>query len=54
MEHDWVPIPEPSISQAGDMTSAAAIPTVTLNDENTIPVVGLGVGELSEEPRAAG
>jgi 2,5-diketo-D-gluconate reductase A len=30
------------------MTSAAAIPTVTLNDENTIPVVGLGVGELSE------
>jgi diketogulonate reductase-like aldo/keto reductase len=30
------------------MTSAAAIPTVTLNDENTIPVIGLGVGELSE------
>ncbi len=30
------------------MTSAAAIPTVTLNDENTIPVVGLGVGELSD------
>jgi diketogulonate reductase-like aldo/keto reductase len=27
---------------------AAAIPTVTLNDENTIPVIGLGVGELSE------
>ena len=27
---------------------AAAIPTVTLNDENTIPVVGLGVGELSD------
>ena len=30
------------------MTSAAAIPTVTLNDENTIPVIGLGVAELSE------
>ena len=24
------------------------IPTVTLNDENTIPVIGLGVGELSD------
>ena len=30
------------------MTSPAAIPTVTLNDENTIPVIGLGVGELSD------
>jgi diketogulonate reductase-like aldo/keto reductase len=30
------------------MTSGAAIPTVTLNDDNTIPVLGLGVGELSE------
>jgi 2,5-diketo-D-gluconate reductase A len=30
------------------MTSAAAIPTVTLNDQNTIPVIGLGVGELSD------
>jgi 2,5-diketo-D-gluconate reductase A len=30
------------------MTSAAAIPTVTLNDENSIPVIGLGVGELSD------
>lgn len=30
------------------MTSAAAIPTVTLNDDNTMPVLGLGVGELSE------
>ena len=28
--------------------AAAAIPTVTLNDENTIPVIGLGVGELSD------
>ncbi|MGV0720921.1 aldo/keto reductase [Mycolicibacterium elephantis] len=27
---------------------AAAIPTVTLNDDNTIPVIGLGVGELSD------
>jgi 2,5-diketo-D-gluconate reductase A len=27
----------------------AAIPTITLNDENTIPVIGLGVGELSDE-----
>jgi diketogulonate reductase-like aldo/keto reductase len=30
------------------MTSAAAIPTVTLNDENTMPVIGIGVGELSD------
>lgn len=30
------------------MTSAAAIPTVTLNDDNTMPVIGLGVGELSD------
>ncbi|HEX2213490.1 MAG TPA: aldo/keto reductase, partial [Mycobacterium sp.] len=29
------------------MTSAAAIPTITLNDDHTIPVIGLGVGELS-------
>jgi diketogulonate reductase-like aldo/keto reductase len=27
---------------------AAGIPTVTLNDGNTIPVIGLGVGELSD------
>lgn len=31
------------------MTSTAAVPTVTLNDENTIPVIGLGVAELSDE-----
>ena len=31
------------------MMSAAAIPTVPLNDGNTIPVIGLGVAELSEE-----
>lgn len=30
------------------MTSAAAIPNLSLNDENTIPVLGIGVGELSE------
>ena len=30
------------------MTSAASIPTVTLNDENKIPLIGLGVGELSD------
>jgi 2,5-diketo-D-gluconate reductase A len=30
------------------MSSAAAVPTVTLNDDNTIPVLGLGVGELSD------
>jgi 2,5-diketo-D-gluconate reductase A len=30
------------------MTSAAAIPNVSLNDENTMPVLGIGVGELSE------
>ncbi|WP_445169601.1 aldo/keto reductase [Mycolicibacterium sp. Dal123E01] len=29
------------------MTPAAAIPTVTLNDDNTIPVLGLSVAELS-------
>ncbi len=28
--------------------SSAAIPAVTLNDGNTLPVIGLGVGELSE------
>ncbi len=28
--------------------SPAAIPTVTLNDGNSLPVIGLGVGELSE------
>jgi 2,5-diketo-D-gluconate reductase A len=30
------------------MTSAAAIPSVTLNDDHTMPVTGLGVGELSD------
>ncbi len=30
------------------MTPAASIPTVTLNDEKTIPVIGLGVAELSD------
>jgi diketogulonate reductase-like aldo/keto reductase len=30
------------------MTSAAAIPSVTLNDDRTMPVIGLGVGELSD------
>ncbi|EJZ07587.1 morphine 6-dehydrogenase, partial [Mycolicibacterium fortuitum subsp. fortuitum DSM 46621 = ATCC 6841 = JCM 6387] len=32
------------------MTSSdgAAIPTITLNDDRTIPVVGLGVGGLSD------
>ncbi|GAB3232925.1 aldo/keto reductase [Mycolicibacterium hippocampi] len=40
-------------SRAGDMTSAAAIPTVTLNDDNTMPVLGLGVGELSDSETEA-
>jgi diketogulonate reductase-like aldo/keto reductase len=31
------------------MMPAAAIPTVTLNDDNPIPVLGLGVAELSAE-----
>ncbi|GJF10907.1 putative oxidoreductase [Mycolicibacterium cyprinidarum] len=35
------------------MTSAAAIPTVTLNDDNTMPVIGLGVGELSDSDTEA-
>ncbi|OBI08453.1 2,5-diketo-D-gluconic acid reductase [Mycolicibacter nonchromogenicus] len=30
------------------MTSGTAIPTVTLNDDRTMPVLGIGVGELSE------
>ena len=30
------------------MTSAAPIPSVTLNDGYTMPVIGLGVGELSD------
>lgn len=30
------------------MTSAAAIPSVTLSDDHTMPVIGLGVGELSD------
>ncbi|MCV7279706.1 aldo/keto reductase [Mycolicibacterium flavescens] len=30
------------------MTSSATIPTVTLNDDHTMPVLGLGVGELSD------
>ena len=30
------------------MTSAAAVPSVTLNDDHTMPVIGLGVGELSD------
>src|SRR5690348_5165778 len=32
---------------------AAAIPTVTLNDENTIPMIGLGVAELSDSETEA-
>ncbi|WP_370332154.1 aldo/keto reductase [Mycolicibacterium hippocampi] len=35
------------------MISAAAIPTVTLNDDNTMPVLGLGVGELSDSETEA-
>lgn len=35
------------------MTSAAAIHTVTLNDENTMPVIGLRVGESSESEAEA-
>lgn len=31
------------------MTPAATIPTVTLNDDKTIPVLGLGVAEVSAE-----
>jgi 2,5-diketo-D-gluconate reductase A len=30
------------------MTSPAAIPNVALNDENAIPALGIGVGELSD------
>ena len=31
------------------MTPMAAVPTITLNDDHTIPVVGLGVAELSDD-----
>lgn len=31
------------------MTSAAGIPNASLNDDNTMPVLGIGVGELSED-----
>lgn len=30
-------------------SGAAAVPSITLNDENTIPVLGLGTAELSED-----
>ncbi|MGU3498899.1 aldo/keto reductase [Mycobacterium sp. C31M] len=30
------------------MTSAAAVPNTGLNDDNTMPVLGLGVGELTD------
>src|ERR1700730_1005506 len=29
--------------------SGAAIPSITLNDENTMPVLGLGVADLSDD-----
>ena len=29
--------------------SGANIPSIALNDENTMPVLGLGVGELSDD-----
>ncbi|MCH9767878.1 MAG: aldo/keto reductase [Actinomycetia bacterium] len=35
------------------MSSAAAIPSVTLNDDNTMPVIGLGVGGLSDSDTEA-
>jgi 2,5-diketo-D-gluconate reductase A len=31
------------------MTPSTAVPTIILNDDHTIPVVGLGVGELSQD-----
>jgi 2,5-diketo-D-gluconate reductase A len=30
------------------MTSAAAVPNIGLSDENTVPALGIGVGELSD------
>lgn len=35
------------------MTESGAVPTVTLNDDHTMPVFGLGVGELSESETEA-
>ncbi|MDT5085681.1 MAG: hypothetical protein QOJ61_2724, partial [Mycobacterium sp.] len=29
--------------------SGAYVPSIALNDENTIPVIGLGVAELSDD-----
>src|SRR5208283_5242977 len=29
--------------------SAAAVPSIALNDDNTMPVLGLGVAELSDD-----
>src|ERR1700736_4440595 len=40
---------DPSISQVGEMMGAVSPPSVALNDENTMPVLGLGVAELSED-----
>src|SRR5690349_8002009 len=46
-------IREPSIPQAGETMTAgpgsASVPSLALNDENTIPALGLGVAELSDD-----
>ena len=45
-------IHEPSTSQVGERCRAAltsSVPSIALNDENTMPVLGLGVAELTEE-----
>src|SRR5271166_3621215 len=42
-------IRDPSISQVGEMMGAASPPSIALNDDNTMPVLGLGVAELSDD-----
>src|SRR5258708_12671757 len=46
-------IREPSISQAGEMMTggppSASAPSITLNHETTMPVLGLGTAELSDD-----
>src|ERR1700757_595051 len=34
--------------------SGASVPSIALNDENTMPALGLGVGELSDEETERG
>lgn len=52
-EHGLVRIRKASISQVGILTltveSSATVPSIAFNDENTMPVLGLGVAGLSDD-----